>query len=243
MAASKKTALQRLTPNSLITTINGKEVQVAADSPKQFWPYYGYIYVVSSIVNDKIYIGKRAHKWENWYFGGGTLIKYAIKKHGRDKFSVRPMEFCQDEESLNSAEVRYIYEARRDGKILYNLQDGGTNNWAGQKHSPESIERMRLAQKGHPVSEETRKNISLANAGRVLTEEWKRRIGLSCKGNKHTAEARKKISESHKRRYALVGHHRLGYKYPESVKLKISQSLKKRYETGGPWGNMLKKSA
>jgi hypothetical protein len=66
--------------------------------------------------------------------------------------------------------------------------------WARRnlKHSPESIQKMRLAKQN--VSDETRKRISEAGKGRRLTEEHRKK--WSFKGRHHTEEARRRMSEA-----------------------------------------------
>ena len=48
-----------------------------------------YIYKITNLINDKIYVGQSSKNSEDnpWYFGSGKLIGLAIKKYGRENFS------------------------------------------------------------------------------------------------------------------------------------------------------------
>lgn len=62
---------------------------------------------------------------------------------------------------------------------------GMTSPMKGKKHTPEAIEKMRLAKLGKPLSEEHGNNISKALKGRKLTPEWKAKIAKSNRGKLH----------------------------------------------------------
>lgn len=86
----------------------------------------GYIYLISSDINDKIYIGKHSSKKrDNFYFGRGKLIAEAIDKHGKEHFSQHILEICYDYEDLNNAEIKWIQKYKDDGYDMYNLVSGG----------------------------------------------------------------------------------------------------------------------
>lgn len=90
---------------------------------------YYYIYKVTNIINDKIYVGQHQtaiKELDNNYYGSGKLIKEAIKKYGKENFQLEILEWCEDQDSLNKQEQYWI-------KILtsntlygnYNISNGG----------------------------------------------------------------------------------------------------------------------
>lgn len=62
---------------------------------------YGYIYLTTNLINNKKYIGR--HKSpikDNSYYGSGKIIKEALKKYGKENFSVEILEECNTKEEL-----------------------------------------------------------------------------------------------------------------------------------------------
>lgn len=89
---------------------------------------YGYIYKTTNLLNNKIYIGK--HKCEkfigNKYLGSGKYIKAAIKKYGKENFTVNLLEECFSKQDLNFKEKYWIEILNsRNPNIGYNISIGG----------------------------------------------------------------------------------------------------------------------
>jgi molecular chaperone DnaK (HSP70) len=81
--------------------------------------------------------------------------------------------------------------------------------WLGQKHTPETIEKIRIASKNMP--KETRERIRQAHKNKKLTKEHVEKLRKSNLGKKRSIETRQKISDKAK-----------GRKLKESTKKKIS---------------------
>ena len=50
---------------------------------------YYYVYQITNLLNNKIYVGKHKsanHPFENGYYGSGKQIKAAIEKYGIENF-------------------------------------------------------------------------------------------------------------------------------------------------------------
>lgn len=95
-------------------------------------PEYGYIYIITNSVNDKVYIGQTIQnpeeRWkEHCRFGSkaerNMLIKRAIYKYGKEYFRMQILEKCLIEE-LNDKE-RYYIEKYNSYKYGYNMTKGG----------------------------------------------------------------------------------------------------------------------
>ena len=74
-----------------------------------------------------MYIGK--HKSEildESYLGSSPLLKKAIKKYGKENFTIEILEWCESDKDLNEREVYWInyYNAIEDD-MYYNLNSGG----------------------------------------------------------------------------------------------------------------------
>ena len=88
-----------------------------------------YIYKITNLINNKVYIGQSSFKWEDTleYYGSGVLIEKAIKAHGKESFSKELLEVCLDKASLNEAEKYWIDHYKEKLKVeLYNITEGGT---------------------------------------------------------------------------------------------------------------------
>ena len=96
---------------------------------------FGFIYIITNTVNNKVYIGQtirtiedrwREHCRNKCHEGElNMLIKKAIRKYGKDKFSISVLERCKVED-LNEKEIYYIslYDSYNKG---YNQTKGGTD--------------------------------------------------------------------------------------------------------------------
>lgn len=70
---------------------------------------FGYIYKVTNMVNDKIYIGKKhSAVFLNDYYGSGLLINRAIDKYGLENFKLEMIDTADSLEELNEKEKFYI---------------------------------------------------------------------------------------------------------------------------------------
>ena len=66
----------------------------------------------------------------------------------------------------------------------------------GRKHSYETRMRMRKTATGRTVKQSTREKIRMALLGRHLSEETKRKVGLAGIGRKHSEESKDKIRQA-----------------------------------------------
>jgi len=102
---------------------------------------YGYVYIVTNLLNGKKYIGK--HKYtkpeiDPAYFGSGIYFNRALEKYGSENFKREILEsinniptICNSEEELNNSEKYYItYFNAIESDNYYNLVEGqGGNTW------------------------------------------------------------------------------------------------------------------
>jgi group I intron endonuclease len=169
----------------------------------------GYVYILIDKRNKKMYVGKHIGTKKD-YFTGGVIPNRIAKKYGKDIFEKMILEDnIRSEEELSAKEIFYIekYNTFNNG---YNLSEGGDGggSWLNKK-TKEEKERIsnikREKNLGRKFSKETLEKMSLAKKGIPLTEEHKRNIRFSQSGEnhpwfgrKHTDESKEKISKSRK---------------------------------------------
>lgn len=87
---------------------------------------FGYIYITTNKVNDKIYIGQhKSQSHDKNYLGSGTILKQAVKKYGEADFSNEILLECDDKEELDIAEKYFIKHYKELGYSMYNIAEGG----------------------------------------------------------------------------------------------------------------------
>ena len=170
------------------------------------------VYLVTNHINGKVYVGKYVGddpliRWSAYVRhalrGAKQHLSNAIRKHGANAFIVSVIEHCTSEDELNLREAFHI-ERLRSNKLGYNMTTGGDGFSKGNTYrvgkkltdnhkarisqanskpkSPETIERMRIAQRNHPVSEIARQRMSDAQKRRVrvpYSEELKQKMRLT----------------------------------------------------------------
>lgn len=178
---------------------------------------YGYIYITINSLDGKSYVGQSRGKFKPKYLGSGKIIISAIKKHGRDNFSVEAVEWCESMEELNQAEKDYIAMMKFMGASLYNLHEGGIG---ARDKTLDGIERIRLFATGRKPSQETRIKMSLSKKGkpgRAISDNEKAKISAANTGKKRSEEAKSKM------RAAKVG--KPGHPLSEEHKAKLLKSV------------------
>lgn len=85
-----------------------------------------YLYQITNLVNNKIYIG--VHKTSDindGYMGSGKVIKRAIEKHGLENFQKDILEYFDDPESMYAREKEIVTDEFLLREDVYNLRRGG----------------------------------------------------------------------------------------------------------------------
>ena len=213
------------------------------------------------------------HRW-NLNKGSHTNVhlQQSWNKHGESAFVFEGLKKCALDE-LTTHEQKFldaylnhdmpVYNKIKDVKAIYFgripsqawrnehrlAMLGDRNGFRGKRHSPESIEKQRVAKRGkiltaehrahisaatagvnHPLfgtkmPDETKKKISDAHVGKTLSEDTKKKISESlignsrARGSSHTAEAR-----------AAAGRRHLGIPKSLEQRRKMSDSAKLRWQ-------------
>jgi group I intron endonuclease len=197
------------------------------------------IYIYENLINSKVYIGQTNNidkRNQRHITGDKSMpIDSAIKKYGRNNFSLNVITKVDTKDQADYAEIDWIARARELLGIdnVYNIGDGGEiNNFAGRKHTEKSKIKMSEAHKGRVISKETRQKMSEAGKGRVFSEEHKENMSESLKGNKRALGKKHKNKRSEEHKIKLGEAHK-GLKHTEESKNQISESLKgNKYNLG-----------
>jgi group I intron endonuclease len=163
-----------------------------------------YIYKITNLCNDKIYIGiHKTQSLDDGYMGSGKLLKAAIKKYGKDNFKKEVLETFKNEKDMIAREQELVTEEFISSEDNYNIMLGGKfgslerNNlsFKGKRHSETTIEKIRSASIGRNHSEETKKKISENNFSKTDPEKQKehaKKAGSYVRSEEH----KRKISEA-----------------------------------------------
>jgi hypothetical protein len=93
-----------------------------------------------------------------------------------------------------------FHDRRVNNKLFSWLKKKNAENssrkFKGRKHTIETIQKMKLAQKGKIFTEETREKLRKANIGKKQNQETIKKRATSLKGRQVTQETRDKISKS-----------------------------------------------
>lgn len=134
------------------------------------------VYKITNKVNNKVYIGITSKgisaRWKEHIYsaehGCPFKLHNAIRKYGKENFSIELIDFCNSWEELTEKEQYYIseYKSLQD-EFGYNMTEGGDGTF-GRCHTEETKEKIRQKAIGREVTEATR--LKLSEAGKIITE-------------------------------------------------------------------------
>ena len=159
--------------------------------------------------NNKVYIGITSLKINiRWKSGKGyknSLLFYrAINKYGWENIKHEILYKDLTKEEAEQKEIMLIKEYNSNNKDYgYNIECGGQTGAIGIKRSKETLIKMRKANLGKIVSEETKNKISNTLKGRIFTDEHRHKKSLAQTGEKNhmygkkiSKETREKMSKN-----------------------------------------------
>jgi len=182
---------------------------------------FHYVYISKNLINGKQYVGDRSCNCspeEDIYLGSGRpAFQNALKKHGRENFEKKILEFFDSKEEAFDAQEKYIKLYKTHiSQWGYNIsRKGGLGVKSCFNHSKESKEKISI--KGRGISRNkgiVRNNKTREKISKTLKEKYKNgEIENAFKGKSHTNKSREKLSKSH-----------IGKKHSDETKGKISKN-------------------
>lgn len=173
---------------------------------------YNYFYKITNTIDGKYYYGIHStNNLNDGYMGGGTLLRRAQKKYGKNNFIKEIIAYYTTRKEASDHEHRVVTVELIELDECYNLRVGGENQCYPSISTRELMSKAATGENngfwGKKHSEET-------------IEKLKNINGKSFLGKKHTDETKRKLSESRKGKSSP----NKGKKCPEHVKEAISKA-------------------
>lgn len=210
-----------------------------------------FIYKITNILDNKIYIGKTNDLQKRWYnhlycafvIKRKTYFYNAIRKYSIKNFSVEILEECDDEQYAFEKEIYWIKTLNsNDQNIGYNLTNGG-EGVSELIRSEKSKQLQQQKMSGRKLSDEHKRKISQGNMGKILSFEACKNISKSKLGenngmygktikeetrkklsNFQSKRIRKPLSEEHKEKNRLSAlNQNFSFRIPINIKNEIIQ--------------------
>lgn len=190
-----------------------------------------YVYKITNLVNQKIYIG--VHKTNNindGYMGSGKILKYAFDKYGINNFKKDILFICDSEQDMYDIEKRIVNDVFVKDKNTYNLKNGGSGGWDHINNYRTSDEYSAMAKMSRKVFSEKLKT------DKGFKDNWIKNMSLRMRSD----EVKSKISENVKKHIAQNGHAFEGKQHKESSKKIIGEknSIKQQGVNNSQYGTM-----
>lgn len=202
---------------------------------------YYTVYETVNNVNGKKYIG--VHKTNDpydLYLGSGTILKDAIKKYGKDKFTKTIIHFSDSLQEMYSMEALLVTESVVNSDKYYNCKVGGTGGLDFINNNP--------IQKQKQVDASIKANLGVPNPSKARKGKDNGMHGVHRKGKDaywygrlHSDTTKKLISSKCKQAY-LDGTRKPSGKYKRTDKHRetISNANSKSFTLTNPSGNHIK---
>lgn len=214
------------------------------------------IYLITNLINGKVYIGQSIKNDKN-YLGSGLLVLKAIKKYGKENFKKTILKKCNSIKELNSLEAYFIGSHDSLSPNGYNISFGGIGKGStsestrrkmskshigihrgekhplfGKKHTEETKKKIGLASKGRKQSEKTRRKRSNSLMGHVVLEETRIKLREAQVGDKSSWYGRRHKKETIRKMSDIKkgkNNPFYGIRHTEEAKKKMSQSHKEAF--------------
>lgn len=160
------------------------------------------LYETTCEVNSMTYIGCHAtNDLNDGYLGSGTHLTRAIKKHGKDSFSRKIIQFFDNPVDMFASEKLTVTEDYVKNKNTYNLVVGGfggfkvqnIDEWKHKLKESSANRKVKTPMLGKNHTDETKLKMSKSNKGRT---PWNIGLPGTWTGKSHSTESKQKISQN-----------------------------------------------
>jgi hypothetical protein len=205
---------------------------------------YHFIYKTTNNLNKRYYYGMHStDNLDDGYLGSGTYLRRAIKKYGKENFTIEILQFCKSREELKSLESKIVTLQEVANVECMNLRVGGSGPirnygyvmtteirekisknhakyWLGKTRDDGFRQKMSEVNIGKKLSDKTKQKISKALSGKYVGEKSSMhgRTGLLKPFYNKTHSEETKIKIRQKRKKQII---------TEETKQKISENHKK----------------
>jgi hypothetical protein len=158
-----------------------------------------YIYKTTCNVTGKWYVGMHSTSdLKDGYLGSGTILRYSIRKYGKDNHTKEILEYCESRELLIIKEIEIVNEKLVSDSMCMNLTNGGLGfgsyehmircSKAGNKAFKYKLDNDVDFKKQHSdkMSKTNKESFIKFNKGEYLNYDWS--------GKNHTIETKDKMS-------------------------------------------------
>lgn len=129
-----------------------------------------YIYKITNIVNNKVYIGQSIspkHRWQAHKRSANKpsqIIHYALAKYDIRNFVFEVVASCLDQDAANNTETTIVIQENSLVPNGYNVSNGGFNAPKTEEWKRKVVT-TRRAKDNYKHSNETKRKIAMANTG------------------------------------------------------------------------------
>lgn len=160
------------------------------------------LYETTCKVNNKTYVGCHAtNKLDDGYLGSGKHLTRAIKKHGREMFVRKIIQFFDNPADMFNSEKLTVTDEYVKDNSTYNLVVGGSggfkvqdvDEWKRKLKESSANRTTKTPMLGKNHSNETKLKMSVSNTGRA---PWNVGLPGTWVGKHHSDESKQKISQN-----------------------------------------------
>ncbi len=159
------------------------------------------IYKITSLINDKFYIGSSNNisKRRKEHFSdlrgnkhNNTHLQNIYNKYGEENLIVEVIELCSELDQFEREQ--YFIDSLNPSINICKIVEKGS--MTGLKHSQETKDKISKANKGKKRSEETKALLSELNRSRIVSEETREKMSKSRLGKVTSEETKDKIRKA-----------------------------------------------
>lgn len=161
-----------------------------------------YIYKTTCNVTGKWYVGMHSTSNEDdGYMGSGKILRYSIRKHGKDNHTKEILEYCDSRELLVLREIEIVNKELIGDGLCMNLKEGG---FGGGGFTPEqqklnaikSNERQKILREDPEWVKNKSEKQSLGNKKTYEDGRREKKYFHDWNGKKHSEESKQKMCKS-----------------------------------------------